>query len=74
MCRLQTASFVPPTVRKPQNSSFTVINDKEKEQILIFKKVIHLLNLCLAASLAPKNEFGEAALLLLARLAQACAS
>lgn len=38
--RLQTASFVQTTINKtPKDSSFTVMNDKEKQQFLTFKIV-----------------------------------
>lgn len=36
---LQTASFIQPAVQDPKTLSFTIINDKEKQQILTFQKL-----------------------------------
>ena len=35
--RLQIASFVQPTVQNPENSSFNVVNNKDKQQISTFR-------------------------------------
>ena len=56
---LHTGSFFQEGVQKPKSSSFTVINSKEKQQILTFKKLepANVSHCCLLKWLKRSKEF-----------------